>query len=389
MKKVTLLIVFLMLIALTTYAADIAVSVSGESKLTFAVNLDTNTTGFLNENSSKISFAIVSGSSEKGKPEDGDVYGWIKVSDWAVKVDGYLTWAGKNGDVSAKIIFPNGYVQISGTDASIGYASIVQDDDANGTAGDSGVLSDSLANSGGFVLGLSFAPISIAVGVFSEAGIDVDNNYGASLKATVDIAPIKIEAGVLMGINHSNTGIGLGGKITANIAPLSIYAALDMTVDGSVTVLEVAGGASVAVAGITLSADVSYNESLDGLDARIKIDAGGMVPNLGLSLTVELFNMLGAIGADTDADMEYSVAASLSYNAGQFKPYANIRYGTFTVSTDTYTYAAAGSEPFKLNLGVEAYLIPNVTFILDYNSDNLTAAPISNGKISFITKIAL
>jgi len=111
MKKATLLIVFLMLIALTTYA-EIAVTVTGESKLTFAVNLDTNTTGFLNENSSKIAFAIVSGSSEKGKPEDGDVYGWIKVSDWAVKVDGYLTWAGKNGDVEAKIIFPNGYVKI-------------------------------------------------------------------------------------------------------------------------------------------------------------------------------------------------------------------------------------------------------------------------------------
>jgi len=390
MKKVTLLIVLMMMIALTTYAAEVVAKVTGEAKLTFGIDLETQLTGFKNENSGDVTFTLVSGDTKKGAEED--VYGYIEVTGWGVTYDSDNNtgddngWAGVDeGDLTAKIIFPNGWVKISGTNSSLNYLNVVQDDDKDNDNADKG-LNDSLTANGGLVLGLNFAPVAIEVGVFSQADWTADNGYGVNIKATVDVAPIKIEGGFEVGLNHSDTGMGAGAKISANIAPITVYAATDITID-TATVMEFGGGLSLAVAGITLTGDVSYNESLDGLDVRAKVDAGGMVPNLGLSVTVELFNILGNTNADdTDTAMEYAVIGALSYTTPQFKPYVNVRYGSYTHDDDHDTYSYLAADALKINIGVEMYLITNVTFTLDYNSDNIAT---NNGLVKFITKIAL
>lgn len=388
MKKVALLIALMTIIAFTAFAADIAVAVTGSAELTFGVNLEgAVTTGFARSTSQDITFTLVSGDSAKGAEEA--VYGEIKVSGWGVTYDSdngtTQGWAGVDeGDLSAKIIFPNGWVDILSQNNSIGYMNIVQDDDANTGSADAG-LGDTLAASAGAVLGLKFAPITVEIGVFSEADWTADNNYAASLKATVDAAPIKIEAGVLMGLNHSDTGIGLGGKVTATaLGPIDIYAGADVTIDGATTVLEFGAGLKLAIAGITLTADMSYNENIDGMDVKAVLDASGIVANLGLALTLELYNLSGAVGADLDADAEMAVTVALSYTTPKAKPYANVRYGTFTCTDNAYTYLAANA--LKINVGVELYLITNVTFVLDYNTEDVNT---NNGIIKFITKMAL
>jgi len=417
MRKIALLIVLMTVIALTSYAADIAVSINCNSELVFGINLnDPAASGFANSNTAEVDFTIVEGDAEKGKPEDGAVYGWIKLTNYSMKADNMGWKTGDNGDVEAKIIFPSGWVKISGTNNSLNYINVVQDDDDDKDNADKGI-NDEIAkgDGGGIVLGLNFAPVAIEVGLFSigewaDEDIEAppfddfndDHAYGVNLKATVDIAPIKIEGGFETSFNNPNDngtdtdGMGAGAKVTANIAPLTVYAGLDATIDGSTTVLEYGFGASMAIAGITVTADGSYNEDVDGLDVRAKVDAGGLVSGLGLALTVELFNIIGEIlPEDTDADMELAIIVDASYNTGTLKPYASVRYATFAVSDNSYTYVAEGDEILKLTIGVEMYVIPNVTFTLQYESGDLTeddsppADDMDMGIILFKTKIAL
>jgi len=401
MRKIALLIVLMTIFALTTYA-EITLAIVGKEVMTFGVDLnDPIETGFKNETTAELDFTLISGSSEKGKPEDGAVYGWIKLADWSMAADNGVWKSADNGDLTAKIIFPSGWVKISGTNADLNYINVVQDDDADKDNADKG-LNDAITNKGGIVLGLNFAPIAIEIGVFSEedwTGTD-ENSYGVNAKVTADFTVVKIEGGVEMGLNYlPDPGIGAGAKLTANIAPLTAYAGLDVTVDGAANEMEFGFGASLAVAGITVTADGSYNDSLDGFDVRAKIDAGGLVAGLGLALTVELFNMTGIAGDptagpdaknayDADADLEYGVIVDLSYATATIKPYASVRYATYTVTDNKYTYTAANAAILALTIGAELYLIPNVTFDAKYTSDNLTETT-DKGKILFITKIAL
>jgi len=406
MKKLALLIVLMTVIALTSYAVDIPVSINCSSELVFGVNFnDTDAvtagtqiaSGFKNNNTMEVDFTLVEGDAEKGKPEDGAVYGWIKLTNYSMKADNMAWKTGDNGDVEAKIIFPSGWVKISGTNNSLNYVLAVQDDDTDNDNADKGI-SDALTANGGLVLGLNFAPVAIEVGIFSETDWTVDNNYGVNLKATVDVAPIKVEGGFEMGLNHSDTTMGAGAKLSATLTPLTVYAGIDVLLGEpapATTVMEYGFGASIAIAGITVTADGSYNENVDGFDVRAKIDAGGLVAGLGLALTVELFNMTGAVGADTDAAMEYAVIVDASFATATMKPYANVRYSTYLWNndTDTYTYNLTGDEVLALKLGCEFYVIPNVTFTLEYASSDLSAntsgAAIDNGTIQFKTKIAL
>jgi hypothetical protein len=434
MKKLALLIIFMTIFAFTSFA-QVDVTVTGKSELTLGIALDDPVaSGFTNKNESKIAFTLVSGDSEKGG--DADVYGYIKIKGWKAEANSADGWKDlKAGDVEAKIVFAGGWVKISGTNASTNFINIVQNDNAVKDKDDKGV-NTSIPNSGGLVVGLDLAPAAIEIGLFSEndwtdtntataatdaeygwienttdpalnptwgivtaagaAGADTDDindehAYGASLKVTLDVAPIKVEAAVAMGLNYVvASDIGIGGKVTADIAPLKIYAGADVKVpDGADAQIEAGLGVSVAVMdGVDIAVDATYGvEDVDNTDVRIGVTANDLVAGLKTNLTLELFNLLGAVGDDTDDDVEWSVAAGLSYALATAKPYLNIRYGTFTAKDNAYTYAVAGQEPFKLNVGVDLTMIPDVTFTLDYNSDDLTSDAKSNGVFKIKTTI--
>jgi hypothetical protein len=404
MKKVALLISLMLVFTLASFA-QIDVTVTGSSTATLGIALDEPVaSGFINENDAKIAFSLVKKDTvTKGAEED--VYGFIEIKDfqYSYKTGDNSTsvdpgWTIKAGNVTAKIMFPMGWVKISGTTTGFNFVNPVQDDDGDKNNADKG-LDASLGKSGGVVLGLDLAPLAVELGVFSETDWTVDNNYGASLKLTVDVAPVKAEVGVVMPLNYAtDERILLGGKVTADVAPVKIYVAADVEIVEPENNIELGGGISLALMdGLAIAVDGTYGvDAVDNTDVKVSITEdgeGGAIPGLGITLTAEIFNILGASAGtnpDLDDDVEYAVALGLNYKTEMMKPYLNVRYGTYTEKDNTYTYVAAEDEPFKLNIGVELYLITNVVFTIDYNSDNILpdTANQSNGIVKLKAKIS-
>jgi hypothetical protein len=411
MKKVALLISFMLIFALASFA-QIDVTVEGSSELTLGINLDDQfaegdadavATGFTNSNSSKISFSLNSGDSEKGAEED--VYGYIKIGGWKADYNSDDGWDLAAGDVEAKIITPSLWVKISGTNAGVGNVTIVEGMDDDDTKNEG--IGTSLTNSGGLVIGVAAGPANLELGIFSEndwtnddnsvaavagswahnaqeivadwddfhvwtdgddAVADTDdsnatNAYGVCLTASVAAGPITINAGAVMGLTYpEGTPIGFTVKASGAVSIVSFYAAMDGEYTDAL-VWEVAAGLSAApMDGVSVSADVSYSEAED-LDAKVALSVNGVVPSLNLGVTAWILNVQNALGWTVDLEADYSLETAKIY----------AKFGT------------GNDEVNNLNLGVELYVITNVTFVLDYASDDLAN---SNGVIKLITKIA-
>jgi len=399
MKKVALLIAILTIFTSTAFA-EIDVTVEGSSELTFGIALDGDTAaGFSNTNSSKISFTLASGTSEKGS--DADTYGWIEIADWeavADSDDGYADIAG--GDVTAKIMFTGGWVTISGSNTGTNFTTPAFFDatEAGDDAGDyAGVNVD--FGGAGFVLGLEFAPATIELGVSTpndwtndddsvaeEYGwVDNDSNdttepvwavstaavadaddandeytFGTHLKVTLDLSPITVEVAAVTDINP-NSNVGIGAKVSADIAPLTLAVAADINTDAGD--YEVNLDASIALAeGISLALGGSYS-SISNIDAFVDFDAAIDAISVGL---VGIF-----ADVDTD-DLAYIVELETSYTTDMVKPYVTVGYGTISGpdgDNDDLRTIEGGDADTNLTVGVEAYLIENVTFKGEWSAD--------------------
>lgn len=414
MKKTALLIMFMIIFTLTSFA-QIDVTVEGSAEMTIGINLDDQfdegdadavATGITNSTSSTISFSLVSGDSEKGG--EADVSGYIKIGGWSAEADSDdgETIVVDAGSVTAQINFPGGWVSITGANnTSLNYVTIVEGEDNEG-------VETELGNSGGFTIGLDVAPAAIEIGVFSQndwtndddtgedtaaywshndendtdpdhiynaavaGAADTDdsnatNAYGISAKVVLSVDPVTVEVAAVMGLTYPETeNIGVGAKISADIAPLSIYAATDIQVQTDATLFEAGAGVSADIVdGLSASLDLSFNDVAtvgDDLDMKIAITedgAGGIVPGLGAGLTVCLNNLMNVLG--------WSVDVTLDYTTDMIKPYAG--------------FYIDSAELKKLNIGAEIYAIEMVTFIVDYNTDDLDN---SSGIIKLITKIS-
>lgn len=409
MKKLALLMTLMLVFTFASFA-QIDVTVEGSSELTLGINLDDQfvegdedavSTGFTNTNSSKISFAIVSGDSEKGAEED--VFGMISITGWKAEAnsdDGYAAIAA--GDVEAKIITPNFWVKISGTNASVGNVTIVEGMDDDDTKNDG--IGTALDNSGGFVVGASVGPADVELGVFSmedwvndintaDAGalswahndeeadavtahilvgdaavVDTDdsnstNAYGACLTATIAAGPLSINVGGIMGLTYPDgTPIGATAKVSGTVSIASFYAGIDAEITDA-TIWEVAGGVSLALMdGVSLSGDVSYSEAED-LDVKVAATANGIVPALNVGLTAWLLNPQGTNSWTIDATADYSLDTAKIY----------VGFGT------------GSDEVMDIKVGAELYLITNVTLVGEWATENQAN---SDGIIKIIAKIA-
>lgn len=400
MKKLALLISFMIIFALTSFA-QIDVSVSGSADMTIGICLNASATGITNSNSSKISFTLVEGNSEKGG--DADVHGYISLSGWKAAADSDGGWSVCAPGVDAKINFPGGWVGIMGAATKVNYINPLEDDDGDDDATDEGVSTE-LGKSGGMTIGLNIAPATIELGVFSEndwkqdseasttwdwtdadeneetepvwaatteggdPDVNTDNAYGVSLKATVAAGPATIEVAAVMGLTYADAPIGLGVKADIAAGPASICVKSDIQVDDS-TVFEAGVDVSMAlVEGLSASLNATYGDSMgDDLDMKVGITedgAGGVVPGLGAGLAVTLNNLMATLGWKVEVNVDYALAT--------MKPYAK-----YTVDQDT---------AMTLKVGAELYVIENVTFDVNYESTDLGGD--DNGVILIVTKIA-
>jgi len=79
MKKLSILLIGLLLVSGLAFAQD--VTVTGSATLTFGMDLNNNATGFQNEAASSISLEWLSGDEESG------TQGWITLSGWEISLD--------------------------------------------------------------------------------------------------------------------------------------------------------------------------------------------------------------------------------------------------------------------------------------------------------------
>lgn len=361
MRKIALLIVFMMVFALTTYA-EVTVTVSGSSELTFGVNLnDPLATGFVNTNVDDITFTLISGSAEKGAEEA--VYGYIKVTGTTIdmnEADGDTVLQYNAGSTEAKIIFPGGWVKISGYNSGLDFIDNVQDPD------NVAAVAPAVTNNGGFTIGIDGA-LAIEISLFSFTDWAADNDYGAHVKATLAMAPITVEVAACMGLVATPT-IGVGGKLTLNAAPINIWAGADLDLtEGAANMYEIGAGLTfTVVADMTIAASMSMDE-VNGLDAKVVITEGagdaGIVPVVGLGVTLGLYNLL-----DEAAN---PLAWTLDVTADAAIPKGKI-FAAFGMGSD---------EIISLLIGVEMSLITNVVNTLQYESTQLSPEPADAGLI--------
>lgn len=401
MKKVALLIAVLTIFTSVAFA-EIEVTVEGSSELTLGINLDNSAVGFKNDNSSKISFNLADGTSEKGG--EADVYGWIEIKEFIAEVnsdDGYKDLDA--GDVTAKIMFNGGWVQISGSNTEVDLTTPVymnNDKDYEGVKLDIG--------GAGFVLGLDMAPAAIEVGISSpedwadddptdpeygwiededapavaptwgvetESDDDIANEdltFGAHVKVTLDLEPLTVELVYVADLNP-NTGMAGGAKISADLAPLTVSLAADARSNGNYeAVLDL--GVDLGE-GIDLAVGASYS-SKDNLDVDLDLDVAIDALSIGL---YGLANDL-----DVTDGLNYIVELDASYTTDTMKPYLTVGYGDMSDADDDDQRSLETDVTLKLEVGVELLMIENVVLKAQYAADPLGD---SNGAITFSSKI--
>lgn len=145
MKKVALSLLALAVVGTGAFAADVAaesaaavsatLSASATAKL--GIDLSTKTSGFAHSEDFKLGFNIIDDKASN-KTGEGDVHGTIEVADLKIQGD---TEDGTDstpffislGDITAKVVFPNGFLKINeNIDPSVGYG--VDGDNDNGGA---------------------------------------------------------------------------------------------------------------------------------------------------------------------------------------------------------------------------------------------------------------
>jgi hypothetical protein len=93
MKKLSILLIGLLLVAGLAVAQEFdgSVSVDGSATVTFGVDLNTNYTGFANTASSSLSITLVAEGDVSAGGDDG-LYGQIDIEDFSLDATGWPDW---------------------------------------------------------------------------------------------------------------------------------------------------------------------------------------------------------------------------------------------------------------------------------------------------------
>jgi hypothetical protein len=354
MKKLSILLIGLLLVTGFAFADFGDVDVSGSASVTWGVDLDTNATGFLNAGSSSVTLTLIDEGDGVTTGDDG-LYGEITLTDWSMDITD-STVSGTGGSVDAKIVVsPLEIIIYAAPGMSWGNA-----DALDGGADVEPALTG--ANTiGGVTLVLPVDPAEVDVYVVSDGDwtSNAANDYAAGADLTVEVAPITVGVGGFYGWFNAAATYG---------ATASLDVALDALegVDAGVGFDFVDGGAWDVdfVATVNLSPEnadeeqsnialaVYYQTDVDVTLGFTETTDGGLMDMLGASVMVELFDNFAIWNVDVTGE----------YDTGDVMPYFGFGYGSDSV--------------FDLNVGVELYSgltgIDNTTITLDYVSTDLS-----------------
>ena len=377
MKKLSILLIGLLLVTGFGFAVDFAgtVSISGEASVTFGVDLNTNATGFRNAGTSTLKVTFVSKQSATKGGDDG-LYGWIEFKDFELTATPAGV-AGSNGAVTAKIVVSPAEIKIfTAPGFAIDKATTIEPADTNevsvATALDSTYTP---ANTiGGITITVPMDPITIALKLASDGDWtnNVDNEYVIGTDLTLKVSPVTLEVALTYGWLGA-AQIGVGTK--ADVALADVAAGLDAYVAADINVPAVGDLAWDLAVGLTQKLTAKTNVAakvyvapygVDDMDLDVSLsftedEAEGLIEMVAATVKAELLDLL------TDT-LTWNVDVTGSYNTGGVKPYFGFGYGS--------------DEVFNLNGGVYLYAamtgIDNTTIQLHYESADVA---VSNGVI--------
>ena len=123
MKKLALVLVLVAAIAAAGFAqVTLEPTLTGSATLTFGVDLDLMATGFQNTTEADIEITLVEEATEE-KGGDGTVYGWIKLEDFSILVDGDGVGV-TTPSISARLYMGPVYINILGVDDAVDSAGL-------------------------------------------------------------------------------------------------------------------------------------------------------------------------------------------------------------------------------------------------------------------------
>jgi hypothetical protein len=367
MKKLSILLIGLLLVTGLAFAEFGDISVTGSASVTWGVDLNTNATGFLNAGSSSVTLTLIDEGDGVTGGDDG-LYGEITLTDWSMDITD-STVSGTGGSVDAKIVVsPLEIIIYAAPGMSWGNVTIVE-------AGDPDVA-PALAGAntiGGLTLVLPVDPATIDVYVVSDGDwtTNAANDYAAGLDLEVAISPITVSLGGFYG--WFNAAATYGGTAAVDVAldalegvdvgvGVDLVEGITWEVGFDATVNLTAANADDAQSNVAVG--VSYSEAAD-LDMSFGVTettAGGFVDMLGATVMAEIHDL-------TSGTIAWVVDVTGEYDTGDLMPYFGFGYGSDSI--------------FDLNVGVELYAgftgIDNTTITIDYVSTDLS---VDNGIIT-------
>ena len=378
MRKITLLAVPLLVLGLFSLSADVDFTVSGSSTLTFGIDLDTNATGFKNESTVDLDVTLVDEQSvNSGTLDTDDLYAYIELTDFTWAID---STAGSGNttapSVTAKLFLgPFTITTFSAPTIEVDYVD------------HTGGVDTAYTGSGGLTVAYDLEPVSLSLGVVSEADWDAtgtqndDNAYAFLGKLGIDIGDsADAEIAVAYAHEYSGDDIGLGGKATFDLGDVDTSITFDGAIpSGSGGIpWDVGAGLDLALsedAKSTFGADLTMHVPASGdptVGAELSLTEGdgdeGSLAGLGASVTVGLDDL-------TSATNTWDLEVKAHYSSEGIKPY-------FELSVDS----AGDTMPFTA--GLELTTIDNLTTTLAYTSTNLTGDTPDKGDITAALKIA-
>lgn len=431
MKKVTLLLVMLLAFGLTFGFADetqVTFELDGSASATWGVNLDDpNATGFQNDVSSEIDIILVAESTEeKG---EGDVYAWMELEDFEVKIDEADGLTVTPGDVSAMIYINDLWIDVTDDSIDVDEASLdavflggsvvdIDDEDPYLDPGDSLVWTNvdvslisaagywdsyELTRSGSVAVGYTMEDmfeVSLRVGSFSDwFGATPDENaYG--LKFAGELTPIdglEVNASAVAGLNYDSISgsmfaFGLGTEYeldltdTISVAPFvgaDIITGRDdpstVPVEDDALSFEIGGGVKVLWPGFDDEDSNEFSQGLDDDDIVSGLSVG--VNFISTGDADPYMNILVALYEDAgDESLIPGLGAQAFFEWYDVLDATNVVvYPDDAMGFGIYADYAVGmfmpygkltydmhDDDVALTLGVEAEVIDRVTITLEY-----------------------
>jgi len=413
LKKLTLLTVVLLTLALVSLGAQmmdetsgLSFNIDGEGSATIGYDIQDSDFGFSNSSSSSIDLTLVAESS--ASMGGSNIYGMIELEDFQIFInsdldaddDGAIAYVDgvTDSDVSGDFdAFTTGLLPI-GIVAPAVTATIYADpiyiviyspdgmvsDKIGNIEDDDSDLSTDLGHDGGLTIGFDNGMLDIGVMIASADDHSDGATSDISLGTVGSLAagPATISWDIVHDLDNAtatpvaNTGVGLLAEVdidTGDIA-VSAYVGVDLNITNSVTSNEIGVGLDLTVQGeLEIGFDAVIGAAaLTDTDVEVTLDSGDLLP-VGLGATLGLYDLGGTSDTLIELEVDYSMDIMSGGTATTaFEVEVNIVDGGTAVTGLTFTETLAD-------------IFPNVEIEAEWSTSDITN---DNGEFTLTTTVS-